>query len=43
MRFEDTPHFVMHVKLNYKPGDELPLTVIGKDGERREVRVKLQQ
>jgi hypothetical protein len=43
MRFEDTPHFVMHVKLNYKPGDELPLTVVGKDGERREVRVKLQR
>ena len=41
MRFEDTPHFVMHVKLNYKPGDELPLTVVGKDGQRRDVRVKL--
>jgi hypothetical protein len=41
LQFEDAPHFVMHVKLNYKPGDELPLTVLGKDGTRREVRVKL--
>jgi hypothetical protein len=43
MRFEDTPHFVMHVKLTYKPGDVLPLTVVGKNGQRRDVRVKLQQ
>lgn len=41
MRFEDPRHFVMHVKLNYKVGDELPLTVEGKDGKRREVKVKL--
>jgi len=43
MQFADTPHFVMHVKLSYKPGDELPLTVVGKDGRERDVRVKLQQ
>lgn len=43
MQFTDTPHFVMHVKLHYKPGDELPLTVVGKNGQRRDVRVKLQQ
>jgi S1-C subfamily serine protease len=41
MRFEDTPHFIMHVKLNYKPGDTLPLTVVGKGGQRREVRLTL--
>jgi hypothetical protein len=32
--------FNMHVKLNYKVGDELPLTIL-RNGERREVRVKL--
>ncbi|MDQ3329107.1 MAG: PDZ domain-containing protein [Planctomycetota bacterium] len=41
LRFKDAQHFVMHVKLNYKVGDELPLTLLGKDGQRRDVRVKL--
>lgn len=41
LKFDDSRSFVMHVKLNYKVGEELPLTVQGKDGKRREVRVKL--
>lgn len=32
--------FNMHIKLNYKVGDELPLTVL-RDGERKELKVKL--
>jgi hypothetical protein len=32
--------FNMHVKLNYKVGDELPLTIL-RDGRQREIRVKL--
>ena len=32
--------FNMHIKLNYKVGDELPLTVL-RDGKKRDVKVKL--
>lgn len=32
--------FNLHVKLNYKVGDELPVTVV-RDGERQEVRIRL--
>jgi serine protease Do len=35
-----TQQFNMHIKLNYKVGDELPLTVL-RDGKKRDVRVKL--
>lgn len=41
IRFEEPRQLVMHVKMNYKVGEELPLTVQGKNGKRREVRVKL--
>ena len=41
LRFEKSPEFVMHVKLNYEVGDELPLTVLGKDGKRRAVTIQL--
>ncbi|MGC1272961.1 MAG: Trx7/PDZ domain-containing (seleno)protein [Planctomycetaceae bacterium] len=41
LRFEKSPSFVMHVKLNYDVDDALPLTVIGKNGERRQVTVQL--
>ncbi len=33
-------HFNLKVKLNYKVGDELPLTVL-RDGQRHEIRIKL--
>lgn len=39
--FEEPRRLVLHIKLNYEVGEELPLTVEGKDGETREVRVKL--
>lgn len=32
--------FNMHIKLNYKVGDELPLTVL-RGGKRRSVRIRL--
>lgn len=35
-----TAKFNMYVKLNYKVGDELPLTIL-RNGQQREVRVKL--
>ena len=35
-----TAKFNMHLKLNYKVGDELPLTIL-RNGQQREVRVKL--
>jgi serine protease Do len=41
LRFEKSPEFVMHVKLNYEVGQELPLTVLGKDGKQREVTINL--
>jgi hypothetical protein len=36
----NTQKFNMHVKLNYKVGDELPLTVL-RNGEKRELNIKL--
>jgi serine protease Do len=36
----DTKHLHMHVKLNYKVGDTLPLTVL-RDGKREELRIPL--
>jgi serine protease Do len=33
--------FNVHVRLNHKPGDKLPLTVLGKDGKRRELQIPL--
>uniref|UniRef100_A0A7C2K1S4 Signaling protein n=1 Tax=Schlesneria paludicola TaxID=360056 RepID=A0A7C2K1S4_9PLAN len=36
----DTKQFNRHVKLHYKLGDVLPLTVL-RDGERKEIRIKL--
>jgi hypothetical protein len=32
--------FNLHIKLNYKVGDELPVTVV-RDGERHDVRIRL--
>jgi len=37
---ETTPHFQLHIKMNYKVGDQLPLTVI-RNGKRRELRIPL--
>jgi serine protease Do len=39
MRLE-TKQFNMHVKLNYKVGDTLPLTVL-RNGKREEIKIKL--
>jgi len=36
----DTRHFQMHVKLNYKVGDTLPLTVL-RNGGRKEINIRL--
>ena len=33
--------FNAHLKLNYKPGDKLPVTVVHKDGQREEVKIPL--
>jgi hypothetical protein len=41
LKFEDSRHFVLHVKLTHHVGEVLPLTVQGKDGKRREVRIRL--
>lgn len=41
LRFEKSRDFVLHLKLTHHVGEELPLMVQGKDGKRREVRVKL--
>jgi hypothetical protein len=38
---EMTPaQFNLHIKLNYKVGDELPVTIV-RDGKRRDVRIRL--
>lgn len=34
------PQFGMQIRLRYRPGDELPLTVL-RDGQERELRIKL--
>ena len=36
----DTKEFNMHIKLNYKVGDQLPLTIL-RNGERHELKIKL--
>jgi hypothetical protein len=36
----DTKHLHMHIKLNYKVGDVLPLTVL-RDGQREEIKIPL--
>jgi serine protease Do len=36
----DTKEFNQHIKLHYKLGDTLPLTVL-RNGERKEIRIKL--
>jgi serine protease Do len=36
----DTRHFQSHVKLNYKVGDTLPVTVL-RDGKREELKIRL--
>jgi hypothetical protein len=34
------PQFEMQIKLRFKPGDELPLTIL-RDGREQVVRIKL--
>ena len=36
----DTKEFNMHIKLNYKVGEQLPLTIL-RNGERHELKIKL--
>lgn len=36
----NTKEFNMHIKLNYKVGDQLPLTIL-RNGERHELKIKL--
>ncbi|MBI1310181.1 PDZ domain-containing protein [bacterium] len=40
LRDVNNQQFNAHIKLNYKVGDELPLTVL-RDGQRKELRIRL--